>query len=257
MKTIFYVAPITALLFAAGCSSNSTGSSGPSLSGSMTGFVALHQSDGVQEPSSDGVTVSVQGTSLSTTTDSTGKWTIDGITTGGYTVLYSKTGYGTMEQQNVQFSGGTDFLGTTLMSQPPTFSVGINPLSSAADTIGALEVFFSEGGNLPSGYGGIVLIAAGANSNVSASDPTKYLYSLVASYYGSNSPSYLYKSDLYTAGFKSGSTAYIVAYPLCEYNASGTGDLGEYYSSYLDDATGRTVCTSLGTPSNVIALTVP
>jgi hypothetical protein len=253
IRTIFYCASIGAVLCDAGCSSNSTGSSSPSLSGSMSGFVALYQSDGVQAPSSDGVTVSVQGTSLSTTTDSTGKWTIDGITTGGYTVLFTKTGYGMSEQQNVQFSAGTDFLGTTTMVQPPTFSVGINPLYSMADSLGALEVFFSVG-NLQTPYGGIVLIAAGENSKVNAGDPTQYLYALIPP---NGSPVYLFKSNLYAAGFKSGSTAYIVAYPLFEYNASGTGTFGSYYSCYLDDATGRTVYTSLGVASNVIALTVP
>jgi hypothetical protein len=215
----------------------------------MTGFVTLYQSNGNPEPSSNGVTVRVQGTSLSATTDSAGRWTINGVTSGGYTVTYTDTGYGMSEQQGVQFVGGTDFLGTITLAQPATFAVGISPLSNTDDTNGSLELYLS--GNIPVSYsGGSVLIAAGLHSNVSASDPTKYLYALIPAYFGPTYPVYLYASYLYAAGFKSGMTAYLVSFPL-------SGIEGDSYSSYFDIATGRTVYTSLGAPSNVIALTVP
>lgn len=155
------------------------------------------------------------------------------------------------EQQGVQFvGGGTDFIGMIYMSQPPPCGISLNPFSTVADSIG-FQVGFSMS-NFSPNCGAIALIAVGENSDVSAADPTKYLYVFNTDY---SSPAYLYKSDLYAAGFKSGTTAYIVAYALCQYNEGINGS--EYYSSYLDDATGRIVYTSLGASSNVIPLTVP
>jgi Carboxypeptidase regulatory-like domain len=237
------------LVSISGCSGSSDSSSS-SLSGSLAGSVALYLSDATPTTPS-GVTVSIQGTSFSTTTDSSGHWTISGLNQGTYTVIYTKPGYGMSEQQGVQFvGGGTDFLGTVYMSQPPPCGISLNPFSTVADSIG-FQVGFTMS-NFSPDCGAIALIAVGENSNVSAGDPAKYLYTFTTDY---SSPAYLYKSDLYAAGFKSGTMAYIVAYTLCQYNEDING--GEYYSSYLDDTTGRTVYTSLGSPSNVIPLTVP
>jgi hypothetical protein len=223
----------------------------------MTGFVSLYQSDGSQSPDQSGVTISVQGTSLSTTTDSTGHWTINGLNQGSYTVIYTKPGYGMSEQQDVQFvGGGTDFLGTTTMAQAPTFSVALDPLQTIADSNG-INVTYAPSKDT-SGSDIIVVIVVGSESDVSATDPTKYLYANLSVSNGEENSVPIAKTTLRGLGFMSGKTAYIVAYPLCDLIQSHNGyNDEEYYSSYLDVGTGRVAYTSVGAPSNVIALTVP
>ncbi len=259
MRTISPFISIAVILFMAGCSNStgsgsSGGSSSGSLSGSLAGFVALYLSDGT--PTNPvGVTVSIQGTSFSTTSDSTGKWQINDLTTGAYTVLYTKTGYGMSEQQSVQFVGGTDFLGTVYMSQPPPCAISLNGFSSISDSIG-FQVGFTIG-NITPGCVAVALIAVGKNPDVNAADPTKYLYSITEGNYGPNTLLSIYKQNLYEAGFARGEQAYIVAYTLYQYDGSGSYLNGGSYTFYVDDATGRYVYTSLGTASNVIPLTVP
>jgi hypothetical protein len=212
----------------------------------MTGLVSLYQSDGNQTNAS-GVTVTLRGTSLSTTTDSTGQWTINGINAGTYTIVYTMAGYGTMEQQGVQFvGGGLDFVGTIELVQPPTFTVVIN--SHGYEFNDDYIDYTIEGNN---GEGGFVLVAVGTDSTVSASDPTKYLYAYWSETTDSIGTFYISIPALYGAGFKSHTTAYAVAYPL-------NNDGGyEYFASYLDDSTGRQVYPSLGARSNVVPIGIP
>jgi hypothetical protein len=232
------------LICISGCSS-STGSSSPSLSGSMTGLVALYQSNG-NRTNASGVTVSIQGTSLSTTTDSTGKWTINGLSAGTYTIVFTKASYGTMEQQGVQFVGGGLALVSSIeMVQPPTFTVAINAHGYDGDDYIDYTIDGAIGGQ------GFVLIAVGTDSTVSASDPTKYLYADWNETTDTTGAFYISIPLLYGAGFQSKTTAYAVAYPL-------NNDGGyEYFASYLDDSTGRQVYPSLGARSNVVPIGIP
>ncbi len=250
-KHISLFSAITVVLLIAGCKGD-TGPAGPSLTGNMTGFVTLFQSDGSGATDKSGVTVSIQGTSLSATTDSTGKWSMNGLTTGSYTVTYTKVGYGMTEQQGVQFVGGDEayFLGKILMSEPPNFSVSLDPIKTVADSNAFVVWFKVNAMQWTEVYG---LIAVGTDSNVNGADPTKYLFStmsLVDNFLGTPDTSAqeisISESTLQAAGFISGEPAYVVVYPL-----------GTKYSSYLDHTTGRTAYTSLGAPSSVIRLIVP
>jgi hypothetical protein len=253
-KLIPYFAALTVLVLMAGCKGD-TGPAGPSLGGSMSGFVNLFQSDGSQDANPSGVTVSIQGASLSTTTDSTGKWTINGLTTGTYTVTYTKPGYGMTEQPDVQFAGGgTDYLGTIIMAQPPNFTVKLDSAELTSVNNGSIEGWYKIN---TAQEEECVLIAVGMDSNVSASDPTKYVFSEINGLSNFLSPDTneqlfgISGPSLQVAGFKSGEYAYVVVYPLCfDYGGSD-------YSSYVDPATGRTAYTSLGTPSAVIRVVVP
>ncbi len=234
----------------AGCT-GSTGPAGPSLTGSMTGFVTLFQSDGSRASDHSGVIVCIQGTSRSAMTDSTGKWTISGVSTGTYNVTYTKQSYGMSEQQGVQFVGGdiACYAGKIIMAQPPFFLVALDPVKTIADS-NALYVSFTTAG-VAKGIEIAFLIAVGTDSSVSASDPTKYLYSAIFTNVSNSGAANVFASTLGSAGFTSGTPAYVVAYPLCYYNG------GFEYSSYLDHATGRTGYTSLGAASSVIRLIVP
>ncbi len=253
------VLTIIIALSIAGCT-GSTGPAGPTLTGSMTGFVTLFQSDGSRAYDQSGVAVNVQGTSLSAMTDSTGKWTFSGLSTGTYIVTYNKKGYGMSEQQGLQFVGGgsTDYLGNIMMAQPPDFSVSLT--SIRFDTTYywhiinfSVTMTFSSSGEPEDNS--TFLIIVGKDSTFNPSNPTDYLYSTLGGYNGNNSGyAYSYLSSLAAVGFTSGMTAYVAAYPLAHWpNGSSTA----LYSSYYDIATGRTAYTSVGTRSNVIRFTIP
>ena len=261
-KKLSFPSILTVLMLIAGCK-GATGPAGPSLTGNITGFVLLINSDsGVSYPADrSGVTVSVQGTSLSTMTDSRGRWTLTGLSTGIYTIVATKPGYGMTEQQGVEFTGGNGTVllgslsgnGTTIeyltLAQPPNFSLMYDSLKT---TDSSLNVWFSMSGP-QIGAENEFLIAIGKDSGVSASDPNKYIYSTDNGAFGSGLNGFiqLNASDLYYAGLRSGMKAYLIAYPLEFYG------FGNYYSSYFDIATGRFVYTSLGAPTKVIMVTIP
>jgi hypothetical protein len=160
-------------------------------------------------------------------------------------------GYGMTEQDGLQFAGGDvpDYIGKINMSQPPSFSITLDPVKTVTDS-NALLVSFTESVKSRAAYG---LIVVGTDSNVSAADPTKYLYAMTYSplFIDSGAATFsISEATLQDARFTSGTPAYVVAYPLAYgYNAE--------YSSYLDVATGRSVYTSLGARSNFVALIVP
>lgn len=243
----------TIIVLVSGCSNNS--SSVATSKGTLTGFVQLYNSMDSVMATSGGVTVNVEGTNLSAVTDSTGRWSIDGVSPGSVTIIYQKQGFGMVQQQGVQFAGGgTDFLPTVYLVQPLTVAVSLNPLTSVTDTDG-LDVYYSYNYlDIYGDYGVIGIIALGSNSDVSAADPTKNQYTQIIRYVGEINK--IYKQDLYASGFHSGETVYLSANALYLYNAGG-GESEENYSSYFDDATGGTIYTSLGPPSNLLTLKIP
>jgi hypothetical protein len=249
LHNIYLIFTITVVLFIAGCK-GTTGPAGPSINGSVSGFVTLVQTNGTTLANPSGATVAIQGTSLSTTTDSIGKWTISGLTTGTYTVNYSMSGYGSSELADFQFTGGdTDFLAKVTLAQPPNFTVALDTVKSVPDS-NSLFVFFTT--SVPQKMGDTrVLVAVGTSPDVSASNPNDYLYSVIYTSTNASLSEHIYESDLEYAGFTSGMTVYVVAYPLAY------GDAANEYSSYVDHNTGRTVYTSLGATSQVIPLVVP
>ncbi|MFI5201706.1 MAG: carboxypeptidase regulatory-like domain-containing protein, partial [Candidatus Kapaibacterium sp.] len=202
-----FVLTIIIALSITGCTGN-TGPAGPSLSGSMTGFVALYQSDGSRAPDQSGVTVSIQSTSLSTTTDSTGKWTISDLNTGTYTVTYTKQGYGMSEQQGLQFvgGGGTDYIGNITMAQPPDFSVSMDSISLDTTYYYPFIYYWASMNFSSSGEpedNSTFLIVVGKDSTLNPSDPAGYLYSTLGGWNGRNpSYAYCYLSNLESVGFK-------------------------------------------------------
>ncbi len=258
-QKLSFFSVITVLVLIAGCKGD-TGPAGPGLSGSITGVVQLFNSDGSQPIDRSGVTVSIPGTSFSTTTDSLGQWTISNLTSGSYTITETKPGYGMSEQQDVQLVSGTVVVVGTIgrnivvsediiMAQPPDFTVSVDSIPSTSDS--TFNVWFTSSGLNSSGN--YFLIAIGNDSYVNATQPNSYIYTNNGFINTGNNhgEAIIYASDLEYAGFKSGMTAYLVVYPLGHYYA------GPMYSSYYDIAAGRTIYTSLGTSSKVFKVTIP
>lgn len=220
------------------------GPSGPKLKGDITGLILLVNENGTQPADKSGVSVAIEGTSITTTTDASGSFVLAGLETGVYTITYSKSGYGLSKTVKYQFTGGGQvFLGTISLCQPPSFSV-----SSLSNTTGtSITTTLSSSSTAVKS----VVYFIGSNNSVS-SNPQNYLGSVwyVSVTFTNGTATLTFSSSTFRgAGLASGSTAYVVAYGITD---------GTRSSGYTDVTTGRYVYTNLSsTPSNVIAITAP
>jgi len=188
-----------------------TGPSGPLLTGNTSGLVSLIDTNGVLPANKSGVSVSVEGTSKTAVTDSTGHWIIDSLTTGVYTIDISKATYGSTKIQNFQFiGGGTTYLGDLSLSEVPNFQV-----SNLTYTTG--NGFIDVSGTLtlgsPQTTGRNILLFIGNSSNVS-STPANYLgvFNAFANGSATTFTQRLTTANLTSLGIGTGSAAFIVAY---------------------------------------------
>ena len=105
-------APLFALLLlslASGCTTESPVSSVSStpLTGTLKGRVQFGSMDRADYPMAPGAaTVSVEGTGISTTTDSLGRWQIDSLPAGTYDLSFTRSGFATRREVGFQFVGG-------------------------------------------------------------------------------------------------------------------------------------------------------
>jgi hypothetical protein len=253
MKYRSIIIIVLSYIFILGCDdtrNNPSGTGNNGLTGNINGFVNLLRSDGSRAPDLSGAIVNLDGTSLSAITDTNGKWVIPDITAGIYTIKYTKDGYGTYVDMNRQFVGGGNlYFGKITLAQPPDFFVTIDSLKTSSDSNSLTVVGVATGMHSAGFYR--VLIALGKTPDISASDPTKYIYTVPYSgIYNTTVKVNIFQSDLRQAGFISGTQAYVIMYPL-------SYGLGTNYTAYTDQETGRLIYTSLGKPSAILPVTIP
>ncbi len=225
-----------------------TGPGGPSLMGNTSGLVSLIDTNGALPTNKSGITVSVEGTSKTAVTDSTGHWIIDSLTTGVYTIDISKATYGSTKIQNFQFiGGGTTYLGDLSLSEVPNFQV-----SNLTYTTGTNYIDVSGTLTLgsPQATGRNILLFVGNTSNVS-STPANYLgvFNGFATGTSTTFTQRLTTANLTSLGIGTGSPAFIMAYSSSAVLASS--------SRYVDQTTGKFIYTSLGNPSGVLQVVSP
>ncbi|MEP7233681.1 MAG: carboxypeptidase-like regulatory domain-containing protein [Ignavibacteriota bacterium] len=125
-QTLLSFCVLVLIAVVSGCTS--TNSSNPnsttSLNGSITGTVSLGRELGSSPntfSSSAGVTVSLDGTSLSATTDSSGFWKLDNVPSGNYDVTITKSGFGLTRNYGVAISGpGTTYIPRIYLGELPS-----------------------------------------------------------------------------------------------------------------------------------------
>jgi len=176
----------------------------------LTGFAYLYNSNGIRVSDNSGISVSIKGTTISTTTGADGKWCLTNLRTGTYSFTFSKTGYNTVQSTGFQFSGNGQLFGSTSLFPPPTYNI-INLSDSTFQ--GGLKITGTFTGILPSQY--CYHLYFGFNSNVS-SNYLNYFISEIemgdikqntfnTTLYNGN---YLYSYQNYLVG----DTIYMVAY---------------------------------------------
>ncbi len=137
---------IVAVLAFSSCRDQLNGPNSTASAGTLTGTVTLGSEWGFSPGalgSSAGVTIVLDNTSLSTTSDSTGYWKLENVPAGNYDVTISKFGFGLTCIYGVTVQGpGTTFipevaLGVLPASAPDLASAGIGnvTIDSTVDSI--------------------------------------------------------------------------------------------------------------------------
>ncbi len=230
--------------FLPGCEGED-GPAGPSLTGQLIGYAYLYDLAAVRATDQSGITVVAEGTSVTATTASDGRWVLSGLPTGTYTIAFSKPGYGSPKRISFQFVGGgqTSF-GSMALFQLPGFTIGTLTATVAS---GVVNIRGTVTGSLPDAYR-VVRIFIGTTASVS-SDPSNYAFTMLtaASDTGTIFTTSATSQIFANYGFTVGQTAYIVAYP--EAISS---------SAYLDLSTGKYNYPNLNPiPSTVVSAVVP
>jgi hypothetical protein len=100
-----------------------------SLSSSVTGYVTLYDTKGNEMSSCNGVTVTLEGTNTSISTDSSGKYIIPNVHVGEYCFIYTKAGYGTWKKfSSFTATGGSSPIFTTKVTLFPICNTITNSL---------------------------------------------------------------------------------------------------------------------------------
>jgi hypothetical protein len=232
------------LLSVAGCKDELTNPV-PRFTGAVHGSIWLINENGTLPTDRSGVTVSVEGTLLSCQTDSNGIYSLSGIDVGQNTLVFNKTGYGSMKVDvEIQKNNNVEYNYINLCELP---SFRIQNLTIDSDTLSfnfTLNVYSSKIFIRDQGF----VIYAYSDNSVS-SDRNKYSVSF--SYFipaNSNYSHYQFNaSEFLRYGFQKGQKVYFTAY--------GASIL---FSGYWDRRIQKTIFTCLSDlPSNVVSFTLP
>jgi len=224
---------------------NIDGQTGPRIVGKLSGNVVLKDQFGNQIHQKDSVTVLIEELNKTTFTDSNGRWEIDSVYTGTYTITYSKENYGISKTVSFQFIGGDVYVGKTTLSQFPD-DYEIENLAVTFIDQYSIRIEGITSKTAPNGNVYPLRFFIGFNDSVS-SNPKSYIFSEFQSVPGERNEisKTISVNTLKEYGAVSGQTVYIVVYPY---------SIGSYY---LDVDTGREVYTSIGNPSAVVEAKVP
>jgi len=246
MKKLLYITLVT-LLFSSCTKKTTTTDELPTPTQNLQGFVYLYNQFGQYQQSYAGVTVSLDSTSYTATTDSTGAYTLKNVPAGYYSITYSKPGYGTYKRSYFEYLADkanqlTDVNlyqnSTSSITNLKLDSVVYSPTNYGIELTGTISSSASA-----TQYANFILFV-GTSPAVS---PGNYAQVYTTSGFNNISTSFNYLFTPYST-LSAGQTIYIVVY----------GIAATSNSYYVNPATGKYIYTSLGsTPSNVASIVLP
>ena len=246
---IFIVVVSAFILFVlAGCKSSSTTPSSSAPTGVLSGRVLLYSGAGGAITVDTGVTVSVSGSSVTASTNDSGKWVLPVIEAGNYTLTFTQSGFGSVMQFGV-FVPINDTIQDSeiVMSEPLTLSVGFNDYEIIAPRTLSFTCTMPKGENLS------VVFCMSTDSASLASDPSNAEWTFLTSGAGSNYDGGFAATD---GAFSIDSIAHgtVIYATVC---VAGAGTNYQSFSSYYDPVGKREVYSALGPHSGIIAKTIP
>jgi hypothetical protein len=239
------------------------GATGPALAGTLEAYVDLFDQYGDLMTPATGVYVTCPTKSGTDSTNASGMFT-KSLTTGTYELDFAKTGYGAMKIPSLNFTGGgmQYIQGHIQMAQVPTYSlltatglsVGTTTLPANNNNAGpALTVTVTTAATDVKNRKAIVFYNTSATVS---STPGNYLgfqvvnIPVLSTGSTSGSTNIPVSASLYESGVTSGSTLYLIAYPI-SFNANA--------SAYSDVTTGKTIFNNVNTSgaTSVQSIVVP
>lgn len=257
-KSIF----ITAIILNMSCGKNSDHHSitvpdliqGNNSRANITGFIYLYDEDGTKLSNNGYVTVSIDNSTVSTTTDASGKFQLDSIPAGTYDITYNRDGFGTGKIMGL-YHAATNHATTVItrnesMAMNSTLSIN-NVVVQAFDP--ALQQLGVSGFHIVPVFGNSngkekwVHLFFSDNNSVSANN-----YQTETKIKASGATTEMNNYNLTTAwfesqGFQKGQTIFVKAY--------GDSFLADEYTNPL---TNQTIFPSLSTSSSpVVSFVIP
>jgi hypothetical protein len=216
-----------------------TGPTGPIASGNLMGFVKKFDQYGSPvQTGLSGISVTYTGaTTLTTTTDSTGKYAFDSISTGYYTLNVSDTLYGGLQVNSQQFLGGSSvWRANANIAAIPNFSVigmtFVDTVVNVSDSVIEINGTMST----TDGQARTVIVFIGSLISTNSAPANYQTYYTVASKANTNTfKLFVPLSDMYDLGYMPTQTIYFAAYGISSTTAS----------AYEDFVTSRNVFTDI------------
>ena len=207
MKTIRFSLILFLLVFGTSCSKDNDIDPPAPTSGNVSGSVNLFD-DGVTEIDNSNMTVSVEGTSISATTNASGQYTLSNVPFGTITLIYEKNGYGTFKRFDVDHSGGDTFI----LETPSLGQISTTSITNLTATDNGTDITLSATTN-PAGNVGntrYIRFFFSTQTNVSNTNFEAVLETLPAQINPRNLN--LTNASLVALGFSSGQTVYARCY---------------------------------------------
>lgn len=209
MKIHYLTFVLIGLLSLNSCGGDDDGTITPPnpTSADISGSVNLYD-EGTTQIDNSNMSVKVEGTSKTASTNAEGEYTLTSVSFGTYTLSYEKAGYGTFKKFGVEHKDGN-----TIITQAPSLGeVSTTQVTNLAANVNGNEVVVS-----------VTTDPAGSNGN------TRYVRYFLSTDANVSSQNYSYHSeglisrinpleitlseaDLTNAGFASGETVYIKVY---------------------------------------------
>ena len=244
MKLNYLTFGLVVLLGITSCSTEEDPTPEPITEANIIGSVNLYD-EGETQIDNSNMTVKLEGTGFSTTTDADGDFTLMEVPFGTYTLIYEKSGFGTFKKFDLEH---TNTGSSTIITKTPSLGeTSTTQVTALTTSVNGNDIQFSittdPGGN--NGNARYVRYFLSTDSNVSNENYTYYSAGLISQINPYEIT--LSQNDLTSAGFSSGQTVYMKVY----------GD--SFWSNEYDDTDlGRKVFPNLNmTSSNSVSFVVP
>jgi hypothetical protein len=242
MKTKFFLVPILALLFSCNGSDDEIIDPPTPTRADISGKVTLYD-EGETQVDNSNMTVKIEGSTKSATTDAAGDFILSQVAFGTYTLVYEKAGYGTFKKFGVEHKDGNTFI-------PETATLGEVSTTKVTDLEAGIE-----GGNVlvsittdPAGsLGNKRYVRYFLSTDPGVSNENYTYYSGVILFENNPTRLVLTPDFLEEEGFASGQTVYVKAY----------GD-SVFANDYLDPDLSRWVFPNLNmNAADAVSFVVP
>jgi hypothetical protein len=209
-----------------------------SMTGDITGFVAMVDDMGNRVPNAAGTVAKLEGASpeAQVTTDANGRFALTNVKAGTYNLLLERPGFGTARRLSVAHVGGSQ---PTFLGQVGLIQTSRTQITNFVARLMSPGVVFDAALSHPANGEMKVGVYASSTPTTSPAEATLVKTLFIRNTNPVGVP--LYMNDFLNAGFRPGQgqvSIFLVGMPTV-------------LDGYIDPLTGRLVYLGLGTPSNL------